>query len=239
MLTKEKTLRQQLAACHHIIHYQGWDDLLGTHLSVRIPDTDTILITPLNVPFEQVCASNLIKCDFDGSIMGESKMGLMPQAKNIHGAIYKASDHIMSVMHTHSMNGVAVASLDCGLLFIHQQSLRFYNDIAYHHYNGLALENEGEEMVKSLGDKSVLIARNHGLVATGNSIAQALYRLYYLEVACEIQVKALSTGQKLIEIPHDICEKTAKQFQSIQTTEFELQALMNRVSGKSKVDFRA
>jgi len=237
-MSVEKELRIQLAACHHIIHHQGWDDLLAAHLSARIPNTNHILITPLNVPFEAVCASNLIKCNFDGSIIGDAQSGLMPQAKNIHGEVYKASDNIMAAMHTHSPNGVAVSSLECGLLFTNQQALRFYNDVAYHNYSGLALENEGKEIVKSLGDKSILMARNHGLFVTGNSIAQAIYRLYYLEVACKIQINSLSTGQKLVQIPSEICQKTARQFQEIQTADFELKILMERVTGKSKVDFR-
>jgi len=239
MTANEQVLREQLAASHHIIHFHGWDDLLATHLSAKIPGTDYLLITPMNVPFEEVCASNLLKCDFDGNLIGEHEHKLMPQAINIHGEIYKCSDRIMSAMHTHSINGVAVSSLECGLLFCNQQALRFYNDIAYHDYDGLALHNEGEEIVKSLKEKNVMILRNHGLLTTGATIAQALYRLYYLEMVCEIQVETLSMGQKLSPISEDSCLKTKAQFDSILTPDLELETLMRRVEGLSPVDFRS
>ncbi len=229
MSITETKLRTELAACHHIIHYNGWDDLLATHLSARIPNTQHILITPHNIPFEKVSASNLIKCDFDGNILADTNAALMPQARNIHGEVYKARNTIMAAMHTHSPNSVAVSSLECGFLFFHQQALRFYNDIAYHDYSGLALENEGAEIVQSLKEKSILLAKNHGVFIVGESIAQTMYRLYYFEVSCKIQIKALSTGQKITQIPHDICVKTAAQFNKILTPEKELEVLMNRV----------
>lgn len=237
-MTTEQTLREKLAASHHIVHYHGWDDLLATHLSVRIPNTEHLLISPHNVPFEKVCASNLIKCDFEGRVIGDNGQALMPQAKNIHAALYRQSDTIMSAMHTHSTYGLAVASLQCGLLFCNQQSLRFYDDVAYHEFNALALEDEGEQIVKALGDKSVMILRNHGLLTTGSSIEQAMYQLYYLETVCRLQIKTLSAGMELSSIPAAICIKTRQQFQSIQTPELEFQVLIARIEGRSSTNFR-
>lgn len=235
----EKMLREKLAAAHHIVHYHHWDDLLATHLSVRIPDTNHILITPMNTPFEEVCASNLIKCDFHGKIISDNGQKLMPQAINIHGEIYKNSSTIMSVMHTHSIYGVAVSSLERGLLFINQQSLRFYNDVAYHSFDGLALQNEGEEIVKSLKNKQVMILRNHGLLTTGRSIEVALYLLYYLEEVCEIQIKTLSSGEKIVFPNKEISEKTKAQFDSIFSPEFEFEALTGRIAGRSRIDYKS
>ena len=237
-MSTEKALREKLAAAHHIVHYYNWDDLLATHLSAKIPGTDHILITPMNIPFEEVCASNLIKCDFNGKVILDNGQKLMPQAINIHGEIYKHSSTIMSAMHTHSIYGVAVSSLECGLLFMNQQSLRFYNDVAYHPFDGLALRNEGEEIVKSLDDKKVMILRNHGLLTTGRSIEEALYLLYYLEVVCKIQIKTLSSGEKIIYPSKELSEKTKAQFDSILSPEFEFEALTRRIVGRSRVDYK-
>lgn len=233
MSSIEQQLRQDLASCHHIIHYHGWDDLLATHLSARIPDTDTILITPHNVAFEKVTAENLIKCDLDGNVVDGK--GLMPQARNIHVPVYKARPDIQSAIHTHSQAGVAVSSLKCGLLFINQQALRFYNQVAYHSYGGLALDNEGDMIVSDLQDKSVMILRNHGLLSTGSSIAEAMYRAYYLEIACEIQVKTLSMGQSISRIDPKACEATYQQFKKIQTVEIDFRALVERVNAKMAI----
>jgi ribulose-5-phosphate 4-epimerase/fuculose-1-phosphate aldolase len=234
----EKVLREKLAASHHLIHIIGCDDLLATHLSARIPGTNHLLITPHNVPFEEVCASNLVKADFDGNSIGYNKCGLMPQAINIHSSIYKAEPNIMGAVHTHSVYGNAVAALECGLLFINQHSLRFYNDVAYHELDGLALGNEGEEIVKSLKTKKVMVLRNHGLLTVGNSIEEALYRMYYLERLCEIQIKTLSAGMPIHSIPEDICLKTKAQYDSILTPHIEFEVFLRRIEGYSKVDYR-
>ncbi len=235
---EERELRIKLAASHHIIHYCGWDDLLATHLSARIPGTDHLLITPMNIPFEEVSASKLIKCDFDGNIVTNNKQALMPQAKNIHGELYKASPKIMSAMHTHSIYGVAVASLQEGLLFLNQRSLRFYEDVAYCDFAGLALEDEGKRIVESMNNKKVMILRNHGLLTTGSSIEEALYLLYYLEKTCETQIKILSTNSPTIKIPTELCKKTKLQFESIRTVEIEFQTLTRRIENRSKINYK-
>lgn len=193
-LNIETELRQKLAAAHHVIHYQGWDSLLATHLSARIPETNTLLLTPLNIPFEEVSASKLIKCDFDGNLIEDNGYKFLPQAINIHSEIYKANSSVMSTMHTHSICGVAVSTQKEGLQFIHQQAMRFYDDISYHDFHGLAVDNEGKQIVDSLGKKKVMILRNHGLLVTAESIEMALYLLYYLEISCDIQIKAMSLG---------------------------------------------
>lgn len=236
--SEEQTLREQLAACHHIIHFHGWDDLLATHLSARIPHTDYILITPMDVPFEEVTASKLIKCDTEGNVVSTNGQSLMPQAINIHGALYQADSHIMSAMHTHSLNGTCVASLECGYQFLTQESLRFYNDIAYCDYDGLALDNEGQRIVENLNDKAVMLLRNHGLLTTGQSIEEAMYRLYYLEYTCKQQLTILATQQSVVEIPQQVCQKTKAQFDSIKTPEHEFNTLVRRIEGLSRVDYR-
>lgn len=230
MTDLEQQLRKDLTACHHIVYHYGWDDLLATHLSARIPESDAVLITPHNVPFEEVSAENLVKIDLNGQILSQNGYTVMPQAFNIHAEIYKASSAVHSAMHTHSIHGVAVSSLQSGLLFCHQQSLRFYNDVAYHDYNGLALANEGHEIVQSLTDKKVMILRNHGLLTTGNSIAEAIYLLYYLEKVCELQIKLQSVNDSLIALEDAICAKTKAQFDRILTPEKEFAVLKRRVN---------
>jgi len=235
----EENLRIKLAASHHIIHYNGLDDLLAAHLSARIPETNEMLITPHNVPFEEVCASNLVKTTLDGKLLSDNGHKVMPQAHNIHAEIYKASPTIMSALHTHSLYGTAVSSLECGLLPINQHALRFYGDIAYHEFDGLALDNEGQHIVQSLGDKQVMILRNHGLLTTGPSIETATYYMIYLERACNMQIKTLSANQPIIEIPEAVRQKTKEQFDSIMSHEIDYNALVKRIEGLSHVDYRS
>lgn len=238
MTDNEQTIREKLAACHHIIHYMGCDDLLATHLAARIPQTETLLITPYNIPFEEISASKLVKCDLNGNIISENGYKTMPQAVNIHASIYRKYPAIMSSMHTHSIYGTAVASLECGFLFSNQHALRFYNDIAYHELDGLALDNEGEHIANSLGDKKVMILRNHGLLTGGRSVEEALYRIFYLERLCEMQIKTMTTGATIKSIPEDVRIKTKKQYDSILTPHLEFEALTRRYGNLSRIDYR-
>lgn len=238
MTDSEQSLREKLAASHHLAHFNGYDDLLATHFSARIPDTDHILITPHDVPFEEVTASKLVKIDLDGHIQHDNGQTVMPQAYNIHNAIYKASNTIMSAMHTHSIYGTAVSSLKCGLLPLNQHALRFYNDVAYHELDGLALDDEGDRIVNSLGDKRVLILKNHGLLTTGPSVEVAAYLTYYLERVCEMQAKTLAMNSEIQPIPESICKKTKEQYDAVLSPEVDFQALVRRIDGRSRVDFR-
>lgn len=238
MTNIEQVLREKVAAAHHLIHFIGCDDLLATHISARIPGTNHLLITPHNIPFEEVCASKLVKADFDGNGVGQNLCGLMPQAINIHGNIYKSSDAIMGAVHTHSIYGTAVSALECGLLFFNQHALRFYDDVAYHELDGLALDNEGEHIVRSLGNKKVMVLRNHGLLTTGRSIEEAAYRMYYLERLCEMQIKTMSAGAKLHPIPEEVCKKTKAQYDSILTPDIEFEVFLRRIAGRSRVNYK-
>ena len=240
MKTIEKRIREALAASHHIVHLSKADDLVATHLSARIPDTDQLLITPHNLPFEEVCASNLVKIDIEGNIISDRHhYGVMPQAVNIHASVYQKRDNVMSAMHTHSIYGNAVASLKCGLLYINQHAIRFYNEVAYHDFDGLALDNEGDAIADALGDKKVMILRNHGLLTTGASVGEACYLLHYLERCCQMQITAMSAGSELLEIPPDVCAATKAQYDRVKTPDIDFQALVRRVKGRLKVDYRS
>lgn len=223
-MSENKKYLKKLAISHHVIHHYGWDDLLATHISARLPDGN-IIITPHNVSFNKVTKKNLVTVDLDGNIVSDNGYKVMPQAANIHLETYKARKDINAIIHTHSKYAVALSSLEYGMQFCNQQSLRFYNDISYHHYDGLALENEGKAIAESLGeDKNMMILDNHGIITTANSIEKAIYKHYYFEQAIEIEVKTLATGQKIKPIPQEVCKKTAAQFSKIQSChhEFEL-----------------
>lgn len=223
MLT-EKKLRKKLAILHHIIHYYGWNDLLATHISARLPD-GKVVITPHNIAFDKVNKKNLVTINLDGKILSDNGHKVMPQATNIHLETYRARADINTLIHTHSKYGVILASLEESMKFTNQQALRFYNDIAYHHYDGLALDNEGKAIANSLGaNKNMLILKNHGLITTASSIEEAIYKHYYFEKTAMLYIKTLATGQKIKEIPEAICKKTANQFQAVQShkDEFKL-----------------
>jgi ribulose-5-phosphate 4-epimerase/fuculose-1-phosphate aldolase len=227
MSTQEKDFRKKLAICHHVIHYYGWDDLLATHISARLPDGN-ILITPHNVSFDKVTKKNIVTVTPTGEIISDNDFKVMPQAANIHLEAYKARKDINAIIHTHSKYAVILSSLETGMQFTNQQSLRFYNDIAYHHYDGLALDNEGQQIAKSFGNKkTMMILDNHGIISTANSIEQVIYKHYYFEQAIEIEVKTLSTGQKIRKIPEEICQKTAEQFTKVNSCHHEFELFKN------------
>lgn len=233
---EERVLREKLAKAHHIIRHHHWDDLLSAHLSARIPNTHYILVTPLNTAFEAVTADNLVKMNYlTGEVESVSASSqivriVMPQAANIHLEIYRTSDKVHAVLHTHSLNALSVACMECGFLFFHQHALRFYDEIAYHDYHGLALENEGKEIAKSLENKKIMLLRNHGLIVAEESIEAAIHALYYFEISCEIQLKTLAAQKPLNIISEEICRKTKKQFDSIRTPEKEFEALVQRLN---------
>lgn len=156
---------------------------------------------------------NLVTVDLDGNIISDNGYKVMPQAANIHLETYKARKDINAIIHTHSKYAVALSSLECGMQFCNQQSLRFYDDISYHHYYGLALENEGKAIAESLGEKNnMMILDNHGVITTADSIEKAIYKHYYFEQAIEIEIKTLATGQKVKPIPQEVCKKQLSNF---------------------------
>ncbi|QIW09984.1 class II aldolase/adducin family protein [Francisella sp. LA112445] len=230
-MSTEKVFRKKLAICHHVIHHYGWDDLLATHISARLPNGN-IIITPHNVSFDKVTEKNIVTVTPDGEILSDNGHKVMPQAANIHLETYKARGDINAIIHTHSKYAVILSSLECGMQFTNQQSLRFYDDISYHHYDGLALDNEGKAIANSLGEKnSMMILDNHGIITTAESIEKAIYKHYYFEQSIEIEVKTLSSGQKIKPIPKDVCKKTSEQFAKINTCHIEFE-VFKRITKK-------
>jgi len=209
----EQQLRVELAACYRLIAHFRMSDLIFTHISVRIPGPEHhFLINPYGLMFDEITASNLVKIGLDGRAVEASPYAVNPAGFVIHSAIHGAREDAQCVLHTHTRAGCAVAALECGLLPVNQISMEFYGKVAYHDYEGVALDmDEQQRLVHDLGDKPVLMLRNHGLLTVGETVSQAFLRMYYLEKACDIQIAAQACGT-LILPPADVCEYTERQF---------------------------
>jgi len=213
----EQQLREELAACYRLIAHFRMTDLIFTHISVRLPGPEHhFLINPYGLMFDEITASNLVRIDLAGNPVEPTPYPVNPAGFVIHSAIHGARDDAQCVLHTHTRAGCAVAALECGLLPVNQISMEFYGRIAYHDYEGIALDlSEQQRLVADLGDKSAMILRNHGLLTVGRSVSEAFLRMYYLEKACEIQLAAQASGQ-LVLPPHEVCAHTERQFNDPQ-----------------------
>ncbi len=205
--------RVDLAASYRLIAERNWDDMLSVHISARVPDEDgTFLINPYGVLFSQVTASCLVKVDYHGKQLSDSPFPINPAAIVIHGAILEARPDVASALHLHSTEGVAVSTHKGGLMPINQRALYFQEVIAYHPYEGIALdEDERESLVAHLQDKWVMILENHGTLTVGRTVGQAFVYAYMLQRACEYQVATLAGGADLIELSDDIKARVPKQ----------------------------
>jgi ribulose-5-phosphate 4-epimerase/fuculose-1-phosphate aldolase len=191
----ERQLRIDLAACYRLIALFGWDDLVFTHISAKIPEQEAFLINPYGMLFEEITASSLVKVDAQGNKLSESPHPVNPAGFVIHSAIHAARHDVVCVLHVHTIAGIAVASQKEGLLPISQQSTISLASIGYHGYEGIALrDDEKPRLVQDLGDATCLVLRNHGLLTVGASVADAFLYMYNLQRACEIQIAAQAGG---------------------------------------------
>lgn len=212
MSDAEWRARCDLAACYRLIDLYGWSDFFGTHASLRIPGTDHFLLNPLGMLFDEITASCLIKVDEHGNQLSESDYPLNPAGFTIHSAIHMSSSDLNAVIHTHTAAGNAVASVSDGLLPAHQKAAIIQGFIAYHDYEGVALDHdERQRLVADLGGKKILILRNHGLMTVGHSIGQAFLWLTRIEKACLFQVQMLSQGLQLQQIAPEVAKLTEAQ----------------------------
>jgi ribulose-5-phosphate 4-epimerase/fuculose-1-phosphate aldolase len=191
----------------------GWSELIWTHTTVRVPGPEHhFLINPYGFRFDEVRASNLVKVEMDGRIIGDQNQEINPAGFVIHSAIHMARPDVRCVMHTHTVAGMAVAALDSGLLPISMYALGYYERVAYHDFEGPSLDlDERQRLAANLAGRNVLILRNHGLLTCGETVAQAFVRMYRLERACQVQLAAQSTGAKLVVPPRHICEISAER----------------------------
>jgi ribulose-5-phosphate 4-epimerase/fuculose-1-phosphate aldolase len=204
--------RVDLAAAYRLAHYYRWTDQIYTHFTAKVPGTEHFLINPYGVLFEEVTASCLVKVDLDGRVLLDpTGIGINPAGFLIHSCVHRARPELACVLHTHSASGLAVAAQKRGLLNLTQHAMRFHQRLGYHDYEGVALDfSEQERLVRDLGPHKAMILRNHGLLAAGTTIRDAFEQLYYLERACEAQVRAQSGGAELIECDGAVAEKVAQ-----------------------------
>ncbi|MGY4526809.1 class II aldolase/adducin family protein [Pseudomonas sp. TE21394] len=250
MALTEQTLREDLAACYRLVAHFRMTDLIFTHLSVRIPGPEHhFLINPYGLMFDEITASKLVKIDLNGNPVEPTHYTVNPAGFVIHSAIHSAREDAQCVLHTHTRAGCAVAALECGLLPVSQIAMEFYGKTAYHEYEGIALDmDEQQRLIADLGQQPVMILRNHGLLSTGKTVAEAFLRMYYLEKACEIQLAALQAGP--LRIPNaEVCARTEQQLNNdsrilkegelvdTQATTLAWAALMRMIE-KSAPDFR-
>ncbi|WP_321967899.1 class II aldolase/adducin family protein [Burkholderia cepacia] len=213
----EWNARVHLAAAYRLTALFGWDDLVFTHISARVPGPEHhFLINPYGMMFDEITASSLVKVDLDGHKVSDSRYEINPAGFNIHSAVHAAREDALCVMHTHSVNGVAVSAQEAGLLPLSQQSLAVLASLSYHDYEGIALnEEERPRLVRDLGGNTYLMLRNHGLLTVGATPAETFVAMYFFEAACMIQVRAQAGGSKLSPIAQSILDRIRSQVSAV------------------------
>src|SRR2546429_2709044 len=215
--TEEWQARVDLAAAYRLVVLYGWDNLIFTHISARVPGpANHFLLNPYGMMFDEVTASSLVKVDPEGNKVLDSPYFINPAGFTIHSAVHAAREDALCVMHLHTDYGIAVSAQKHGLLPISQQAMFALSSLAYHENEGLALdEEEKPRLVADLGDKKFMILRNHGLLTLGRTAAEAFLGMFLLERACKIQILAQSGGGELAKIPHGIIDRVASQMSAV------------------------
>ncbi len=214
---EEWRTRVDLAACYRLVALFGWDDLVFTHVSVRVPgEPGHFLINPYGLFFDEITASSLVKIDHHGRPVMETPYEVNPAGFLIHSAIHEARASVACVLHTHTLHGVAVSAQSDGLLPISQQAAFALGSLAYHRYEGVALRDaERARLVADLGRANNLILRNHGLLTCGRSVAEAFQGMYTLESACRIQIAAQAGGARLETVEDEIVAGMGEQAREV------------------------
>src|SRR5437764_9781510 len=215
--TEEWQARVDLAAAYRLVALSGWDDLIFTHISARVPDSEHhFLLNPYGMMFEEVTASSLVKIDLQGNKVMESPHFINPAGFTIHSAVHEARADALCVMHLHTRHGIAVSAQKKGLLPLSQQAMFALSSLTYHDYEGLALDaDEKPRLVSDLSDKKFMILRNHGLLTIGRTAAEAFLGMFLLERACEIQILAQSGSGDLSLIADPIIDRVAAQLSAV------------------------
>jgi len=208
--------RVELAACYRIFAYLGWTELIYNHITLRLPGPEKhFLINPFGLVYTEVRASNLVKIDLEGRIVGASEWPVNPAGFTIHAAIHDAIPGAHCVMHTHTTAGMAVACARGGLSMSNFYSAQLHGKLAYHDFEGITVHaDEGPRLIRAIGDRPAVILRNHGLLAWADSVPRAFAILWLLNRACEIQVASTAMGP-VIDIPEDVqrkCTRDSLQF---------------------------
>lgn len=209
---EEWQLRVDLAACYRLVDHFRWGDLIYTHMSARLPGTDHYLVNAFGLGFDEVTASNLVKVDLQGNILDDSPYTINPAGFTIHSAIHEVRHDAHCVIHLHTKETIAVATLECGLLPLSQHAMFSLPSLSYHGYEGLAVNDDERARLQSdLGTTNHMLLVNHGGLTLGPTIGDAFMRFYDLQRACEIQVAILSTGLPATPVPQPIIDNIINQ----------------------------
>ena len=210
---EEWETRVDLACAYRMVAHYGWDDLIFTHLSARVPGPEHhFLLNPYQLMFEEVTASSLVKVDASGNPVEPTPFITNPAGFTIHSAVHMAREDAHAVMHLHTPAGQAVSAHEEGLLPLTQTAMIIRGDLAFHDYEGIAVDlDERERIVADLGDKDAMLLRNHGTLAVGRNVGECFVKLYFLERACQAQIMALSAGNQVNNPPQGAPEITAQQ----------------------------
>ncbi len=216
MSQSEWQARVELAACYRIFAQLGWTELIYNHVTLRLPGPDKhFLINPFGLHYSEVCATNLVKIDLDGNIIGASEWPVNPAGFTIHAAIHDRIAAAHCVMHTHTTAGMAVACTAAGLSMSNFYAVQLHDKLAYHDFEGITVHaDEGPRLIRNIGDKPAVVLRNHGLLAWGDTLPRTFAILWLLNRACEIQLASAAMGP-VIELSEDIqrkCTRDSLQF---------------------------
>lgn len=211
MTEEERALRVQLAACYRVFHLLGWTELIYNHITVRIPGPERhFLINPFGLHYSEVKASNLVKIDLEGRVIGDSTWPVNPAGFVLHSAIHQGIEGAHCVMHTHTTAGCAVACSQAGLSMDNFYSAQLHDRVAYHDFEGITVHaDEGPRVIRSIGQRPAVILRNHGLLAWGDTLPYTFAVLWTLQRACEIQVAGAALGPTL-PIPEAVQRKASQ-----------------------------
>jgi len=210
----EIRIRRELAAAYRLCAEFGWDDLIYTHISARIPGPEHhFLVNPLGFGFDEITASSLVKIDLDGTVVGDTPHRPNAAGFVIHGAIHGSREDAQCVMHLHTEAGMALSVLEEGLLPMTQHAMRFHGRIGYHDYEGIALTlDEQDRIIADLADNAALVLRNHGTITVGRSVGHAFTEMFYLEKSARTQLLAQATTRPLRMPDHAVVELTTRQW---------------------------
>ncbi len=216
---QEWRARVELAACYRLVAMHGWDDLIHTHISARIPETEYLLINAFGLAFEEITASNLVKIDIDGNMINENcPFEINPAGFTIHSAVHQVRQNDLCVLHLHTNETIAVASLKEGLLPLSQYSMFALASMSYHNYEGLAVnQTEKTRLQQDLGDHNFMLLRNHGALTVGKTVGDAFMQMYDLIRACQVQLQIQATGSKMILVDQSIVDGIRAQANIVHT----------------------
>jgi ribulose-5-phosphate 4-epimerase/fuculose-1-phosphate aldolase len=205
--------RVDLAAVYRLCAHYGWDDVIYNHCSMRVPGEDRkLLMKRHELLWTEVTASNLVKVDMHDDL--DEQAGVNRPGFTLHGGVLRGRPDVNCAVHVHTELGMALAGLKSGLCMVSQQAMRFHRRIGYHPYEGITEDfAERERILANLGNNRAMILHNHGLLTVGRTAREAFVLMKYLRSAAAIQLKMEATGAALIEVPPEICEKVAAQYE--------------------------